>query len=194
MGEVPICTHICVNIVFCGEKWISIRPYFWKFGSYYIIGINESSYAIEYGIWKPWPPPRCKRSIVYCISSHSLLFCCILASLRSVQAEGATGWLQSIYLKSKEHFKLILSGPWTMSSFLKLDLQGLAITTLCSRHMDGKRKWKIFKHSFSLLCSEWVKVAQSCPTLCDPMDYTVHGILQARILEWIAFLFSRRSS
>ena len=32
-----------------------------------------------------------------------------------------------------------------------------------------------------------VKVAQSCPTLCDPMDYTVHGILQARILEWIAF-------
>ena len=32
-----------------------------------------------------------------------------------------------------------------------------------------------------------VKVAQSCPTLCDPMDYTVQGILQARILEWVAF-------
>ena len=32
-----------------------------------------------------------------------------------------------------------------------------------------------------------VKVAQSCPTLCDSMDYTIHGILQARILEWIAF-------
>ena len=28
-----------------------------------------------------------------------------------------------------------------------------------------------------------VKVAQSCPTLCDPKDYTVRGILQARILE-----------
>ena len=36
-----------------------------------------------------------------------------------------------------------------------------------------------------------VKVAQSCPTLCGPMDYTVHGILQARILEWVAFPFSR---
>ena len=36
-----------------------------------------------------------------------------------------------------------------------------------------------------------VKVAQSCPTLCDPMDYTVHGILQARTLEWVAFPFSR---
>ena len=32
-----------------------------------------------------------------------------------------------------------------------------------------------------------VKVTQLCPTLCDPMDYTVHGILQARILEWVAF-------
>ena len=39
-----------------------------------------------------------------------------------------------------------------------------------------------------------VKVAQSCPTLCDPIDYTVHGILQARILEWVAFPFSRGSS
>ena len=28
-----------------------------------------------------------------------------------------------------------------------------------------------------------VKVTQSCLTLCDPMDYTIHGILQARILE-----------
>ena len=39
-----------------------------------------------------------------------------------------------------------------------------------------------------------VKVAQSCLTLCNPMDYTVHGILQARILEWVAFSFSRGSS
>ena len=36
-----------------------------------------------------------------------------------------------------------------------------------------------------------VKVAQSCPTLWDPIDYTVHGILQARILEWVAVPFSR---
>ena len=42
-------------------------------------------------------------------------------------------------------------------------------------------------------------VAQSCPTLCDPMDYrlpgcSVHGILQARILEWVALPSSRESS
>ena len=34
-----------------------------------------------------------------------------------------------------------------------------------------------------------MKVPQSCLTLCDPMDYTVHGTLQARILEWVAFPF-----
>ena len=36
-----------------------------------------------------------------------------------------------------------------------------------------------------------MKVAQSCPTLCNRMDCTVHGILQARILEWVDFPFSR---
>ena len=39
-----------------------------------------------------------------------------------------------------------------------------------------------------------VKVTQSCLTFCDPMDYRVHEILQARILEWIAFPFFRGSS
>ena len=38
------------------------------------------------------------------------------------------------------------------------------------------------------------KVAQSRVTLCDSMDYTVHGILQARTLEWVAIPFSRGSS
>ena len=43
------------------------------------------------------------------------------------------------------------------------------------------------------------KSLQSCPTLCDPIDgsspgSSVHGILQARILEWVAMHFSRRSS
>ena len=32
-----------------------------------------------------------------------------------------------------------------------------------------------------------VKVTQSCPFLCDLIDYTVHGILQGRILEWEPF-------
>ena len=44
-----------------------------------------------------------------------------------------------------------------------------------------------------------VKVAQSCPILCNPMDCSLpvssmHGILQARILEWVTMPFSRGSS
>ena len=39
-----------------------------------------------------------------------------------------------------------------------------------------------------------VKVAHSCLTLCSPMDFTVHGILQARKLEWVAFPSSKVSS
>ena len=48
--------------------------------------------------------------------------------------------------------------------------------------------------------TEWLSTAyrkwksQLCPTLCDPMDYTVHWILHARILERVAFPFSRGSS
>ena len=39
-----------------------------------------------------------------------------------------------------------------------------------------------------------MKVCQSCLTLFNPMDYTVHGFLQARILEWVAFPFPRASN
>ena len=39
-----------------------------------------------------------------------------------------------------------------------------------------------------------MKVSQSCPTLGDPVDYRVHRILQARILEWVAFPLFRESS
>ena len=45
-----------------------------------------------------------------------------------------------------------------------------------------------------LMSGKKVKVSQPCPTLCNPRDYTAHGILQARTLEWVAFPFSRGSS
>ena len=51
-----------------------------------------------------------------------------------------------------------------------------------------------------LLTFQWnVLVAKSCLTLCNPMDYrppgsSLHGVLQARILEWVAIPFSRGSS
>ena len=60
-------------------------------------------------------------------------------------------------------------------------------------------------HQITMLCVSgtnivlWTKLLQLCPTLYDPMDCgppvsTVHGIPQARILEWVAIPFSRGSS
>ena len=47
--------------------------------------------------------------------------------------------------------------------------------------------------AFELWCWRRMKkaVAQLCLTVCDPMDYMVHGVLQARILEWVVVPFSR---
>ena len=59
---------------------------------------------------------------------------------------------------------------------------------------------KLFTGGFhSSPCESESEVTQSCPTLCNPMDFSlpgssVHGIFQARILEWVAISFSRRSS
>ena len=55
------------------------------------------------------------------------------------------------------------------------------------------------EQSFLYLYTLRVCVSQSCPTLCDPMDCSpphssIHRILQARILEWVAIPFSRESS
>ena len=57
---------------------------------------------------------------------------------------------------------------------------------------------------FCFLITGWSKAKQSevsqlCPTLCDPMDCSlpcssIHGIFQARVLEWVAISFSRGSS
>ena len=56
-----------------------------------------------------------------------------------------------------------------------------------------------FCQSIYLFLLSWSEVAQSCPTLCDPIDCSlpgssVHGIFQAIVLEWIAISFSTGSS
>ena len=78
-------------------------------------------------------------------------------------------------------------------------------------HLD-KSKTSVMKLKFLTFGKEWCiawkrkkerkkekEVSQLCPTLCNPMDYSlpgfsVHGIFQARVLEWVAISFSRQSS
>ena len=89
-------------------------------------------------------------------------------------------------------------------SFLKISFQKAKITYRIGTRISEveQRKGKKFgnKKDIQETCikseAKWseVKVTQPCLTLCDPRDYRVHGILQARILEWVAFSFSRGSS
>ena len=72
---------------------------------------------------------------------------------------------------------------------LSLDVSGGEDKVWCCKKQQWIGTWNI----------QFSSVAQLCLTLCDPMncsppDFSVHGILQARILEWIAIPFTRRSS
>ena len=80
---------------------------------------------------------------------------------------------------------------------------------LKSIYLIKKKRWWVFNLVFSLLKGQVLldslsslesEVAQSCLTLYDPMDCSlpgsssIHGIFQARILEWVAIFFSRGSA
>ena len=59
----------------------------------------------------------------------------------------------------------------------------------CSVSTSGKTE---LHRAVTKLAQGWsARVTQPCLTLCDPRDYTVHGILQARLLQWVAVPFSR---
>ena len=62
---------------------------------------------------------------------------------------------------------------------------------------EAEAKW--FYEDLQDLLESGSEITQLCPTLCDPMECSlpgssVHGIFQARILEWVAISFSRASS
>ena len=81
-----------------------------------------------------------------------------------------------------------------MNSNVRMTWQ-LKFQSRCSE--DFSTCWSRSKQLLLPSASGWdlcyVKVTQSCPALWDPVDYIVHGILQVRILEWVAFPFSRGS-
>ena len=88
----------------------------------------------------------------------------------------------------------------------------LKVSFIIKRIISNKNNYTVLKrylfnlfyilknpYIFIYILGKWSEVAQLCPTLCDPMDCSlpgtsVHGIFQARILEWVAISFSRGSS
>ena len=89
---------------------------------------------------------------------------------------------------------------WSMNSiflmFIRHKINILSkyfIKNMCNKYpYMGTKVHEVAEHKLEINVK--VKVIQSCPTLCNPMDYTVHRLLQARILEWVTFPFSRGSS
>ena len=84
----------------------------------------------------------------------------------------------------------------------KIPTKSLQVTVQCGcrnfkTRTRERREWGLLPHNLYTRKSEswkWKSLTQSCLTLCDPVDYAVHGILQARILEWVAIPFFRESS
>ena len=94
--------------------------------------------------------------------------------------------------------------PLGVSFHLQIEDQGLVLVPvdskqfmLCPWAMSFFQK--LGPASFPPVSESESEVAQSCPTLCDPVDCSlpgssIHGIFQARVLEWVAISFSRGSS
>ena len=113
---------------------------------------------------------------------------------RAVPAnEGNTIWMKRRTEEPGFRVKKQLCGCWSTVDSREsrpLDLN----RSICLIVLSRSGTWS---NCYSRTCES--EVAQSCPALCDPMDcslpgFSVHGILQARILEWVVISFSRRSS
>ena len=89
-----------------------------------------------------------------------------------------------------------------MCNIVGTHILSLSLVSHLSNHLlcdpiAEKKKRKLFPEGSKCVCM--CVCTQLCVTLCDPMDYSppgssVHGIFQARILEWVAIFFSRGSS
>ena len=136
-----------------------------------------------------------------------------LLSLKFIRPPETFGIFEILWIR-KDSLEKLLTFPcvfvrfcltyhnFWISAFSNFPMSSLVV------HVQGRgRKERSFTHilihqtdfyrlSITTWCWVKMKVAQLCLTLClcIPMNYVVHGILQARILEWVAYPFSRVSS
>ena len=153
--------------------------------------------------WEQFPPATFQNFVKNGIFKKNYLFMAVL---------GLCCWKQALYLRPAG--AACLCSPWASHWLRWLQLQSTG--SRCTGSVVGS-VWALLLHACGIVPGQGSSVpcfgrrilnycaavrclvAQSCLTLCDPMDCSppgssVHGILQARILEWVAFPFSRASS
>ena len=124
-------------------------------------------------------------------SWQQVLFC--RYSIKYCQPPPPILWSQSF----SPGFRQILMPPVKLvTGGMVPILTGASYTVIVQPWWEWVKILKLYFHYMLSVCAQSL---QSCPTLCDPVDCTlpglsVHGILQARILEWVAISFSRGSS
>ena len=114
---------------------------------------------------------------------------CRVAWLWGTQADLVRSGPALVLLEQRDAFLLITSRN-------PINAQSPRAVTPLSFHLHHLLQGRTGWGSGLQPCSHLVvvlKAAQSCLMLCDHVDFTVHGILQARILEWVAVPFSRGS-
>ena len=133
---------------------------------------------------------------------------------------GSTSWTEWDLSSPARHLTLTLTHvPWVKVRSLNTELPGKSskvpiLRAIFRRALRKKRQGQVCTWKFPLIAS-WIMIVvrsqdpkwwqwqrkwewKLCLTLCDPMDYctpgsSVHGVLQAKMLEWVAFPFSRGS-
>ena len=99
----------------------------------------------------------------------------------------------SLLIGSFTYFKIIISTAVTNTSFSSLNYHFFFVVKIFTIYFLSEVQ-VCHAMLLTIITIVKVKVTQSCLRLCNPIDYTVHGILQARVLEWVAFPFSIGSS
>ena len=99
---------------------------------------------------------------------------------------------------ANRHTSLMKSWFQSQLSF-HLSRWDLRLSGLSSSLRNKETDLIVLKFPFTSIVCKCVSITQSCPTLCNPLDCSppgssVHGVLQARILAWVAIPFSRGSS
>ena len=121
---------------------------------------------------------------------------------KSRNAVGTSSEWWSCKMQSEKPKSQRFRASWELHNNMFMQNIGPNVSGLCDTpwhvHFIVLLKTSNRANIFFLILSLWMfLVSESCSvmsTLCDSMDYTVYGTLQARILEWVAFPFSRGSS